>query len=297
MSTEAGSTEGGATEGGSTQSGPTLVVDAHHHLWRAAEQDWTADLPPLHRDFTLADLEPELAAAGVDRTILVETVNLPGETPELLALAAESAVVAGVVGWVDLTAPDVTDRVAELRAGPGGERLLGLRHQVQGEPDPDWLVRADVLRGLAAVAEAGLVFELLVLPHQLPAAVEAVRATPGGRFVLAHLGKPGIAAGEREPWAARVRELAGHDHVAAKLSGLVTEAAETWTSADLQPYAEHALDVFGADRLMLGSDWPVCLLRGGYQQVWATYRELVGDLTPVETTAVLGGTALGWYRC
>lgn len=275
---------------------PTPVVDAHHHLWSASEQEWTRELPELNRDFGFPDLAPQLDRAGVAGTILVETVGLPGETAQLLSLANDTEQVRGVVGWVDLTADDVADRVDVLRELPGGDFLVGLRHQVQGEADPRWLMRPDVLRGLAAVARAGLVFELLILNHQLPAAIELVKYLPEGRFVLAHLGKPSIALGEFEPWASQVRELSLYDNVSCKLSGMVTEASASWTVADLEPYAAHALDVFGPDRLMAGSDWPVCLLRAQYQEVWDVNRQLVNDLSELERSAVLGGTATGWYR-
>ncbi len=158
------------------------LIDAHHHVWDLSvrDQDWITgpELVPLHRDFLLADLEPEARTAGVTATVLVQTIDVPEETPEFLALAQDSDLVAGVVGWTDLTSPDVSSALAALREGPGGEHLVGIRHQVQGEADPRWLVRPDVLRGLAAVAEAGLVYELVVRPHQLAAAHEAALGLP-----------------------------------------------------------------------------------------------------------------------
>jgi predicted TIM-barrel fold metal-dependent hydrolase len=198
-------------DGGGTGRG-VGIVDAHHHVWDLAvrDQDWITgpELAPLRRDFSLADLEPEARAAGVTATVLVQTVTVAEETPELLALAAGSDLVAGVVGWTDLTSPEVADTLDGLREGPGGERLVGIRHQVQGEPDPRWLTRPDVLRGLAAVADAGLVHDLLVKPHQLPAAVEAARRLPRLTFVLDHLAKPPVASGGLEPWAGWIRRLA-----------------------------------------------------------------------------------------
>jgi L-fuconolactonase len=272
-------------------------IDAHHHVWDldVRRQPWQPERSVLRRTFTIEELEPQLAASGVDGTVLVETVNVAAETPELLALAAKHDRVRGVVGWVDLTARDVPDRIAELRESPGGNRLVGLRHQVQDEPDPRWLARPEVLRGLAAVADAGLVFDLLVLPHQLDAAVHAVRETDGGRFVLAHLGKPHIATGLMQPWARNVRELAAYGNVACKLSGMVTEASPEWTHKDLGPYAAHVLSVFGPDRVMAGSDWPVCLLRADYATVWNATELLVAGLSAGERDRVLGGTATGWY--
>ena len=274
-------------------------VDAHHHVWDLAvrDQPWTAGLPALRRSFALAELEPELRREGIDATVLVQTVDVPEETPELLALAAKHPVIAGVVGWVDLTAPDVADQIAELVAGPGGRRLVGIRHGVQGEPDPRWLCRDDVRRGLAAVADAGLVYDLLVVPVQLPAAVETVRALPGLRFVLDHAGKPMIAQGERAGWAADIAALGAEDNVAVKLSGLVTEAdLDNWSIDDIRPYAEDVLAAFGPERTMYGSDWPVCLLAADYPRVAGLARALIAGLSEVERDAVLGGTAARWYR-
>jgi len=277
----------------------TRRVDAHHHVWDLAvrDQPWTAGLPALRRSFALAELEPELRREGIDATVLVQTVDVPEETPELLALAAKHPVIAGVVGWVDLTAPDVADQIAELVAGPGGRRLVGIRHGVQGEPDPRWLCRDDVRRGLAAVADAGLVYDLLVVPVQLPAAVETVRALPGLRFVLDHAGKPMIAQGERAGWAADIAALGAEDNVAVKLSGLVTEAdLDNWSIDDIRPYAEDVLAAFGPERTMYGSDWPVCLLAADYPRVAGLARALIAGLSEVERDAVLGGTAARWYR-
>ena len=278
-----------------------MRIDAHHHVWDLAvrDQDWTAGLPVLHRTYDLDELRPELAAAEVDRTVLVQTVAVAEETPEFLALAGGRGadVVAGVVGWVDLTAAGVADRLAELRAGPGGQRLVAIRHLVQSEPDPRWLCRPDVRRGFDALAAAGLAYDLLVHPSQLPAAVETVQALPGLRFVLDHIAKPPIASGELEPWRTDVRRLAAAPNVAVKLSGMITEAdPQQWTVADLRPYAEVVLDAFGADRTMFGSDWPVCLLAGTYAQVVAAATELVDQLSAGERDAVFGGTAAAWYR-
>lgn len=276
------------------------IIDAHHHVWdlTVRDQDWITGKPlaPLRRTFTLDDLRPEAAAAGVSATVLVQTVTVAEETPEFLALAASSELVAGVVGWTDLTAPDVADTLAALRELPGGDYLVGIRHQVQGEPDPGWLLRPDVLRGLAAVAEAGLVYDLVVLPHQLPAAVEAARALPDLTFVLDHLGKPPIAAHRPQLWSSAVRALAQLPNTTCKLSGLVTEADwYTWSPEELQPYADTVLDAFGPDRLMFGSDWPVCTLAASYGRVVDTAHLLTEGLGPDERAAVFGGTAIEVY--
>ncbi|PBC59743.1 amidohydrolase [Streptomyces sp. Tue6028] len=277
-----------------------MTVDAHHHVWDLSvrDQDWITGpgLQPLRRDFGMSDLEPEARAVGVDRTVLVQTVTVAGETPEFLALARESALVAGVVGWTDLTRPDVAEELARLRELPGGGYLKGIRHQVQGESDPQWLLRPDARRGLAAVAAAGLVYDLVVLPHQLPACAAAAADHPGLTFVLDHAGKPPIAQGVLEPWAASVRTLAALPNTVCKLSGLVTEADPAdWTVEDLRPYADTVLDAFGPARLMFGSDWPVCTLAATYGRVVDATRELLSGLDGEETEAVLSGTATRVY--
>ncbi|MEV6115188.1 amidohydrolase family protein [Streptomyces sp. NPDC052109] len=279
----------------------TPLVDAHHHVWdlTVRDQEWITgpELAPLRRRFALSDLRPPAEHAGVDATVMVQTVTVAEETPEMLAQAASGPLVAGVVGWTDLTAPDVADSLARLRELPGGDRLVGIRHQVQSEPDPRWLTREDVLRGLSAVADAQLAYDLVVLPHQLPAATAAARRLPGLRFVLDHIGKPGIAAGALQPWASHLRDLAAEPNTCCKLSGLVTEADwHDWTVEDLRPYAETVLDAFGADRVMYGSDWPVCTLAADYAEVLDAARALTAGLGTDERNAVFGGTAVGVYR-
>jgi L-fuconolactonase len=276
-------------------------VDAHHHVWDLSvrDQDWITgpELQPLRRDFGVADLAPQARAAGVDRTVLVQTITVPEETPEFLALAAQSELIAGVVGWTDLTRPDVADELARLRELPGGRHLKGIRHQVQGEPDPEWLLRPEVGDGLAAVAEAGLVYDLVVLPHQLPACVRAAAAHPGLTFVLDHLGKPPIATGALRPWVTAVRALAAFPNTVCKLSGMVTEADHAkWTVDGLRPYADTVLDAFGPGRLMFGSDWPVCTLAASYGQVVDAAEELTGGLGAEGRAEVFGGTATRVYR-
>lgn len=275
-----------------------MRIDAHHHVWDLSvrDQPWTAELPGLHRSFDIAELRPSLLAHGVDATVVVQTISVADETPELLALTAREPLVAGVVGWVDLTAPDVADRLAALQAQSG--HLVGIRHQVQGEPDPRWLCRDDVRRGLAAVADAGLAYDLLVVPPQLPAAVETVSALPELTFVLDHAGKPAIrSGGGLAPWRSDIHALAALPNVAVKLSGLVTEADHaTWAVDQLRPYAHTLLDAFGADRVMFGSDWPVCLLAGSYDDVIAAAEVVTSGLDPREQAAVFGRTAAHWYR-
>jgi L-fuconolactonase len=272
-------------------------IDAHHHLWDLAvrDQEWTHDLPVIHRTFDLDDLRPHLAAHDIAGTVVVQTVAVPDETPELLELAAASPEVLGVVGWVDLTGPDVADRVAMLREGPGGDLLVGIRHLVQSEPDPEWLVREDVRRGLQAVADAGLVYDVLVRQHQLASAVAVVDAVPGGRWVLDHVGKPVVDATAFEEWRGHLDALAAHPDVSCKLSGLVTEARPDQPVADVLPWARHAVEAFGPDRIMVGTDWPVCLLRSSYDEVMALAGEALSGMDEVALSAAWGGTAVRVY--
>ena len=278
----------------------THSIDAHHHLWDPATADYpfmTDAVVAIRRRYGPEDLAPRLAGAGVDRTILVQARSSLPETREFLATAVATPFIAGVVGWVDLTEPGVGDTLAELRAGTGGDRLVGIRHQVENEPDPEWLLRPDVRRGLAAVAEAGLAYDLLVRPREMAAAIAVARAYPGSRFVLDHLAKPPISTGAWEPWATRLAAFGGLEHVAVKLSGLVTEANwASWTAGDLRPFVDHALAVFGPQRMLFGSDWPVCLLAAPYEVVVDTARMLTDGLSGPERTAVFGETAERVYR-
>ncbi len=273
-----------------------MVIDAHHHLWEdlgRRDYGWLAGLDAIRRPYTVDDLA---AVTPADRTVLVQTVAAVGETEEFLATAARSSLVAGVVGWVDLCAPDVADRLAALRAAPGGDALAGIRHPAQGEQDPGWLVRPDVVRGVRAVAEAGLTYDILVLPPQHGAAIALADAVPGARLVLDHAGKPAIADDGYEPWAAFLTELAARPNVFCKLSGLVTEADwDTWTVAGLRPYAEHVLSAFGPARVMFGSDWPVCELAATYEQVYAAALAFTAELSPAERDEVFAGTATRAY--
>ena len=276
------------------------IVDAHHHFWDPARADYpwlTDDLAPIRRAFGPADLAPHLAARGVTRTVLVQSRSSVDETRELLAVAEATPFIVGVVGWVDLTDTGVADTIAGLRSGPGGRRLVGIRHQVQDEPDPDWLGRADVRTGVGAVGAAGLVYDLLLRPEHLPAAVAIARALPDVRFVVDHLAKPPIAAGALEPWASGIRPLGELPNVWCKVSGMVTEADQSgWTSADLRPFVDQVVDVFGPERLAFGSDWPLCLLAGSYERVFDAASETLETLSDGERSAVFGGNATEVYR-
>lgn len=275
------------------------VIDAHVHMWdlRRRPQPWTEQFPALRRSFLLPELDEVLNAHGVDAAVAVQAGDTTEETLDLLALAATSPALAGVVGWADLERPDVAAAVAALRAAPGGARLVGVRHQLQIEPDPCYLGRPGVRSGLAAVAAAGLAYDVVVSSGQLPLVAETAAALPGVRFVLDHAGKPPIASGELRAWRADLARLAALTNVAVKLSGLVTEADWAgWTQADLAPVVDHVLTCFGADRVMAGSDWPVCLLAAGYGVVRSTLASALGRLDDAGRAAVLGDTAGRWYR-
>jgi L-fuconolactonase len=277
-----------------------VIIDAHHHLWDLARGYAWLNQPALariRRDFGVADLRAVLAPAGVRRTVLVEAGRGDAaEVREFLALAGDTPEIAGVVGWADLTDPALPDTLAEHRLAPGGDLLVGVRAQVQGEADPDYLRRSDVQRGLSTVADSALAFDLVVRSDQLPAAGVAAAAVPHGRFVLDHLGKPHVAAGDLAGWRDRLLPLAAQPNAYAKLSGLVTEADwTTWTPADLRPYVLTAIDLFGPDRLMFGSDWPVCLLAASYQQVVDALTAALGGLSAAELAEIWAGTAARCY--
>ena len=307
---------------------------AREHRWLMGGQSWAADdeLARLRRSFTLAGLAPLAAAAGVTGTVVIQTMAEAWETQDLLALAAgrdpyaapgqagggelqvggggrppgagsgdepagAGGLLAGVVGWVDLTAPApaVADAVARLRALPGGEFLRGIRHPVLAEPDPDWLAGPAVLRGLRALAATGLSFDVVALPHQLPAAVTAARAVPDLAFVLDHLGGPPAESGQPAtagPWADAIGSLAALPNVTCKLSGAHTTPA---SAEALRPYYETVLAAFGPGRLMFGTDWPVSTLAATYRQVCDLYRELSAQLSATEQDAIFDRTARRVY--
>jgi L-fuconolactonase len=277
-----------------------VIVDAHHHFGDPARADYawlTEELAAIRRAFAPDDLAPLLAAVGVEATVLVQTRASIDETRELLGTAAATPFIRGVVGWVDLTDPAIGDVLDGLREGIGGDRLVGIRHQVHDEPDPEWLLRDDVRRGIRAVGDAGLVYDLLVRSRELAAALETVRALPGTRFVIDHLAKPPIKEGIVQPWADLMRPFGALDNVSCKVSGMVTEADwSAWQPTDLEPYVAHVLDVFGADGLLFGSDWPVCLLAASYQRVFDATRAALGELGAAERAGIFGGNATALYR-
>jgi L-fuconolactonase len=249
-------------------------------------------LSVLRRDFLPRDLEPLLAAQGIDGTVAVQADQSEEETEFLLGLADDHPFIRGVVGWVDLTADDLTRRLEGFSVF---ERLRGVRHVAQAEAD-DFLAREDVIRGIARLREFGLTYDILVYAHQLPAALVLVERLPDQPFVVDHCAKPRIREGAMERWATRMRELARHPNVCCKVSGLVTEADwNRWRPEDVCPYLDVVFEAFGAGRLMFGSDWPVCLLAGSYARVTELLERYAEQLSPEERGDLFGGTAIRFY--
>ena len=281
------------------------LVDAHHHVWRLdrRSQPWLddPDHEPIRRSFDTGDLRTTatrtIAGRRLERTVVVQCLASLPETRELLALADADPLIGAVVGWVDLTSLAIHDILDVLRAGPGGTHLRAVRHIVQAEPDPGWLQRPVVESGLRAVRDHGLGYDVLIRSHQLPQAIRLAENIPDLPIVLDHAGKPPIAAGDLTDWERQIRLLAGHPQVRCKMSGLVTEADhEKWTVADIRPVWDVLLSAFGPYRLMFGSDWPVCVLAGGWNLWAATVEELLADCSVSEIRAILAGTATDFYR-
>ena len=280
---------------------PDLIVDAHQHFLAPGrfEYPWLNDrLEPIAHAYGPDDLEPLLRACNVDRTVLVQAIHDLGETRWLLEIAERTTWIAGVVGWVDLASGDTGSQLAALRESPGGELLVGIRHLAHDEPDPAWLTGMDVRRGLATLAAACVPFDLLLRPRELPAAIELARAFPGLGFVVDHIAKPLVGAGwaAAGEWASGLATLAREPNVCCKLSGLVTEASwETWAVADLRPFVEHVFEAFGPERVLFGSDWPVCELAAGYDAVVGAAQALTATLSASDRNAVFGGNAVSFY--
>lgn len=266
-----------------------MRIDAHQHFWQynPAEHVWMTDaMTTLKRDFLPPDLKPLLVANSFDGSIAVQARQSCEETRWLLELAEQNEFIKGVVGWVDLCAADLS---AELKQFEECTRLVGVRHVVQDEPDDEFMLREDFRRGLAQLAEFGLTYDLLLFPRHLPAAVKLVRKFPEQAFVLDHIAKPTIAEGLLDPWERDFRELARFENVSCKLSGMVTEARwNDWRVADFWPYLNIVFDAFGPERLMIGSDWPVCTLSADYASAMGIVTKYMDALSSEEREAVLG---------
>jgi L-fuconolactonase len=278
----------------------TPVVDSHHHFWDPARREypWMIDeLATIRRPFGPRELAPLIAANGVDRTVLIQTVSSLDETQEFLTTAERTDFIAGVVGWVDLTDPKVSETLSQLKMGPGGNYLVGIRHQAHDEVDARWLLRDDVLHGIRAVGDAGLAYDFLVRTREMPAALHVARRFPDIRFVIDHMAKPRVGAGARDlEWEAALAGFSDLPNVTCKLSGLVTEARwNDWTPTELAPYVRRAVGWFGPERCMFGSDWPVCLLAASYEQVTQVARYSLRDLKSAEMESVFGSNAIRVY--
>ena len=283
----------------------SLVVDAHQHFWTYGtyQTSWMEVPPyagdpvfqPLRRSFQPNDLVPELKAVGVQCTVVIEAADGLAENEALLASAHTNDWIAGVVGWAPLAQPSDVERVLDARAGEPA--FVGIRHLVNVEPDPDWIIRPDVLKGLQVVAARGLTFDYVgILPRHLEHVPLVAQRVPDLRIVIDHLGKPPIATGEFEPWSSLLARAARIPTVFAKISGLDAGGADEWTAADIAPYIDRALELFGPERLMFGSDWPVANLRGGYSKVWRETNLALARLSRDERDRILGGTAIAFYR-
>ena len=274
------------------------TIDAHQHFWQLGlpfDYGWldAPNLAEIRRDFLPEDLEPLIRAEGVGRTIFVQTQHDLDENRWVLGLAEKHPFIAGVVGWVDLASPICERQVLEFRQNP---KFVGVRHVVQDEPDDDFLIREEILRGLKVLEKHGVPFDLLLHVRHLRHVPTLARAFPELPMVIDHLAKPRIKDHSQHDWLPGFREAASFPNVSCKLSGMVTEADwYDWTSDHLRPYVHHALDYFGPDRLMFGSDWPVCNLAATYEEVHEALVEALGPISKAERLAIFGATAARFY--
>jgi L-fuconolactonase len=273
-----------------------MHIDAHQHFWIYEPQEYAwldETMATLRRDFLPAELRPLLDKDGFQGSVLVQVRQSLEETRWMLELAARHQFILGVVGWVDLRSPRLR---VDLEALAGAPKLVGIRHIVQAEAD-DFLLRPDFLHGVSLLEEFDLAYDLLIYPRHLPVAAEFVRRFPRQRFVLDHLAKPPVKSAAVDEWARGIRELASFPNLYAKVSGLVTEADwQAWKPDDFRPYLDVAFESFGASRLMMGSDWPVCRVAASYERTVNLVKEYLGKYLPEEREAVLGGNAAKFWR-
>ena len=276
------------------------VIDAHQHFWNPdrVSYDWLGpDLGPINRAIEFPELEPLLAATGVERTVLVQSADNAADTDYMFEVAASHPEIAAVVGWVPLDDPAaVAERLPALRANPA---FVGIRNLIHTRPDHDWLLRPEVLESLGLLAAHDVPFDVVsVLPRHLQHVPTLSDRHPDLRMVIDHLSKPPIKAGGDEPWRSRIARAAENPRVYAKVSGLYPATGDlaAWTADDVRPYLELALELFGADRLMFGGDWPISVLAGGYVRVWEELGRLFDELPADNRAAILGGTAAEFYR-
>ena len=278
------------------EAGRTQTIDAHHHLWRYSplEYGWIDDeMQALRRDFLPKDLIEAMVTAGIDGTIAVQARQTLEETRSLLDLADDCEAIRGVVGWAPIAGEEFPACMEEF---DGREKLKGLRHVIQGEMDEHYILREDFNAGIRTMQGSGLVYEILIYERHLADTIYFVDEHPDQPFVLDHVAKPLIAGGVLEPWASRMMELGQRENVWCKLSGMVTEANwKTWTPETLKPYLDATVEAFGPERLMAGSDWPVCLVASGYAQWFDVLRNYFAGFSEAERAAVFGGTAMQVY--
>jgi L-fuconolactonase len=274
-----------------------MTVDSHFHVWDPSSRDhaWLTDIPSLNQRFSIEDYSAIAAANGVRQSILVQVLNDFDETREFLQVASEHPIIGGVVGWVDLESANIVDQIIQLREAPGGEYLVGVRHLVPSESDADYLERPNVLRGLHALADAHLVFDVLVRESQLPSALRALQKVENLSAVLDHGGNPAIAGQPTEDWIESISALAALGRVACKFSGLITAAGAKYSEAKLRPFVDHLLDTFGTERLLFGSDWPVCTLVASFEQWLELANACLSALSGSERSAIMEGNAVQLY--
>ncbi|OPZ00458.1 amidohydrolase [Bradyrhizobium sacchari] len=278
-----------------------MIIDAHQHFWDPARANYpwmeAPELTPIRRAFGPANLAPLLKANGIDASIVVQCRSALEETEEFLRIAHATPSVIGVVGWADLTDGDLGDTLDRLRTLPGGDKLVGIRHQVHDELDADWLLREDVQQGLTAMFARDLTYDFLVRTRELPAAIATAQAFPQARFVLDHAAKPPIAGGGCDEWTNHIATLAACGNVWCKISGLATEAIwNDWDAERLFPFVAHAAKCFGEDRLIFGSDWPVCLLAGSYCEIKDALEACLARLGGQVREKAFGVNAMAAYR-
>jgi L-fuconolactonase len=275
-----------------------MRIDAHQHYWSIARGDYgwlTPEVPVLFRDFLPADLSPELKAAQINKTIVVQAAATLAETEFLLQLSESDESIIGVVGWLDLENPEWLKQFNRLRKHP---KFVGIRIMIQEMKDPEEVIKPNVVAALALLAELDFPVDLLAISNQLPAVIKLLKLIPNLRAVLDHLGKPLIAQAQLEPWSSQLREIAGFPKLNCKLSGMVTEADPIqWKPEDFTAYIQHAIEVFGVDRVMFGSDWPVCLLASSYTEVVEVLTQGLPDTwTEMDKTKLFGSNAAAFYK-
>ncbi|CAN2232886.1 COG3618 Predicted metal-dependent hydrolase of the TIM-barrel fold [actinobacterium SCGC AAA044-D11] len=278
-----------------------MRIDSHHHIWdlSARDQSWiTGDaMQPIRRNFSMSDLREAIAGHGIDKTVLVQTVTDYAETPELLALAESDPLIAGVVGWLKIDAPDAIEHLRGYLDLPGANYLKSIRDIAQDHPDSNYLGKAETITNVRKLSEFGIAYDLLTKTPELPAAVTLVKACPDVQFIMDHISKPYIATGEVGPWKSLMTELASLPNVVCKVSGLVTEAKwHEWKTQDFKVYVDHLIEIFTPQRLMFGSDWPVATLGGSYSQVINLAEELTSGFSVGENEDFWSGTAIRAYR-